>query len=186
MKIWGRGGDSFTGGSGQDRFFGEGGSDTVYLGAGDYGDGGAGNDEFFISGAFGNAAGPIVDGGADSDTITFGAFTGSATFTLGAGQDTLAFSGYTPGAALVVTDFLAGDGGDRLSWTPFLQGWLSGWNGTSDLFAAGYLILVQRGPTGFWLDRDGAAARDFATFLTFRTSLRRLPLNFDGIPREPA
>jgi serralysin len=129
--------------------------------------------------------GGTVYGLADADTITLGAFAGSATLTLGGGQDMLVFSGYTPGGALVVTDFLAGNGGDRLSWTGFLQSWLTGWDGVSNPFAPGYLALSQSGTdTLVRIDCDSAAGSEgFATLLTLKeVSMFSLTAsNLDGL-----
>ncbi|HYI49221.1 MAG TPA: hypothetical protein VEX35_12235 [Allosphingosinicella sp.] len=166
--------DLVSGGDGDDQLFGGNGNDSL--------SGGGGADAIAIAGA---ATALIVDGGADGDTITFGAFTGTATLALGTGQDVLAFSGYTPGGALAVTDFLAGANGDRLSWTSFLQGWLTGWNGTDDLFAARYLSLVQSGADLLVrIDRDGAAGPGgFVSFVTLKNvaATTLTAFNLDGL-----
>ena len=165
--------DSLAGGDGNDQLFGGNGTDSL--------SGGAGNDSIGIAGT-----GTVgVDGGADVDTINMGAFAGIATLTLGGGQDVLAFSGYTPGGALAVTDFVAGSGGDRLSWTAFLQGWLTGWNGTSDPFADRYLSLAQSGADLLVrIDRDGSAGPGvFVAFMTLKnvSASTLTAFNLDGL-----
>ncbi|HVQ09729.1 MAG TPA: calcium-binding protein, partial [Allosphingosinicella sp.] len=169
--------DSLTGGDGNDRLFGGDGDDSL--------SGGVGADIVAISGGGATIA---VDGGADGDTITLGAFAGAATLTLGTGQDMIAFSNYVPGGALVVTDFQAGNGGDRLEWSDLLAGWLTGWNGTSSLFAGGYLSIVQDvADVLVRLDRDGAGGpAGAATFITLKnvsaTALTAFNLDGHAVP----
>jgi len=108
----------------------------------------------------------VVDAGDGNDLVQVTAqVNGPTTVTLGAGADILA---YEPGvgwtAPVVVTDFQAGDAGDRLAARLDLL--LSGWNPSSNPFAAGYLRLVQVGAdTVVQVDADGTGTA--ATFVDF-------------------
>ena len=69
---------------------------------------------------------------------------------------------YVSGHALIITDFNAGTGGDKLDITDLLQNGASGYDGTNP-FAAGYLNLVQSGSdTLLQFDADGSSGNTYS------------------------
>ncbi|UUR08106.1 beta strand repeat-containing protein [Sphingomonas glaciei] len=131
--------------------------------------GGEGSDTIAVDGG-----GTVtIDAGADDDVVKINADwqdyldRASYSVTLGAGSDTLSLLsstdldwsngvvddesefGGTSFQAIRVTDFTAGNGGDRLDLLGFLKDHVTGYNGQWDPatnpFAAGYLRLIQAG-----------------------------------------
>ncbi len=166
--------------SGADQLDGGDGDDELGLSRSSYGPapgtvsllGGAGNDTIWM--VIGNASVVTVDGGSGNDEVRFSTFAGTATVTLGTGADVIAFSDYmpqvNPNGRITITDFDLGAGGDSLSWTGFLQAWLTGWNQSVNPFQSGHIRLGQSGTsTVLQLDRDGGGD-SFATFLTFQNT----------------
>jgi Ca2+-binding RTX toxin-like protein len=125
--------------------------------------GGAGDDFIFTAGNLSL----VVDAGDGNDLVQITAQqNGATTVTLGVGTDVLAYepdAGWT--APVVVTDFQAGDAGDRLAARLDLL--LTGWNPASNPFAAGFIRLVQVGAdTVMQIDQDGVGtAQGFVDFL---------------------
>jgi Ca2+-binding RTX toxin-like protein len=166
----GDGDDYLSGGSGSDRLIGgegndqlvktDGGSVTMDGGNGDdvfevysnaFGTisllGGAGNDRFSIYNYTPDTF--SLDAGAGSDRIEFAASGGGAkSVKTGSGVDTLAFTGRLYDlwvSGIVVQDFQAGPGGDRIDWVDLLKNDLIAWDGRANPFLAGYLRIVQSG-----------------------------------------
>ena len=164
----GQGDDTLRGGDGDDAisdFFGansfEGGLGDDFLqgeAAGRIMDGGEGND--FIA-ALLNSTDVIIFAGAGNDQIY--ALGANATVTLGSGVDTVAarFDRH-----IVVTDFQAGVGGDRLAVDYFLL-FLQAYSGPNP-FGTGHLRFVQDGAnTLVQVDEDGTLnGQAFVTFMT--------------------
>src|SRR5690606_28875410 len=177
-SIWGGDGDDWiSDGQGDDRLYGGSGHDVISVSLqggerviADGGDGddridvyngggpnqavtlygGSGDDQISLHGV---AAGNVIDAGSGDDVIVIGS-TRAVRITLGAGADLLSlatnFAPETDG--VVVTDFLPGTD----SLTMELAYLLTGWNGTSNPFAQGFLRLVQDGAdTLLQLDGDG-------------------------------
>ncbi|NWG92891.1 MAG: hypothetical protein HXY21_10370, partial [Parvularculaceae bacterium] len=163
------GDDSILGTTGDDTITGLGGNDTL--------DGDAGNDS--LDGGDDAGIADTLLGGAGDDTISgfgLGADVGDAgdgddsivaelsdatvsTLALGSGVDTIVIQSITAAAGrIVVTDFLAGAGGDKLDISSVLSSFLSGWDGASNPFspAQGFLRLRQDGAdVVFDVDLDG-------------------------------
>jgi len=129
----GPGNDVVHGGDGNDFLTGGEGSDTLY---------GENDNDFFSALGWFNQN-DIADGGAGNDTFS-AAWLGDPTITTGTGSDTIHLNGGNDGHRVTVTDFTAGSGGDVLNISSVLSG-LSGWDGSTNPFAAGFLRLVQNG-----------------------------------------
>jgi Ca2+-binding RTX toxin-like protein len=139
-----------------------------------------------------------VNLGAGNDIISLsmlGAAGDSAhTLTLGAGADTIQLAVSTTAANNVaastiarnnvVTDFQAGNGGDRFELTEFLNRSLVGYTANSNPFTSGHLRLLQSGPDLLLqVDRDGSgSANGFVTIFTLLNgaSSAFTAENFDG------
>ncbi|MHA6346682.1 Ig-like domain-containing protein [Roseivivax sp. CAU 1761] len=178
--------DSLAGGDGDDVLESGSGSDTLDGGAGDdvlrgYDDnvlrGGAGNDSITLLGRGSNT----VEAGDGNDVITnVGAYgsdsvdagagddhlrlslagnasqAGLPTITLGAGADVIdpANSAAGPYAQATITDFDPAE--DSIDLEYLLTYRLTGWDGASNPFGAGYLRLLQSGTDAlFQIDFDG-------------------------------
>ncbi|MFL6845762.1 MAG: Ig-like domain-containing protein [Allosphingosinicella sp.] len=171
------GSDVVSGDNGDDQLSGGDGDDTLDGGAGDDSlDGGDGDD--FLSGGLGinTLTGGIgndhivadstdgaqtINGGDGNDDIRHYYRSSASTITTGAGRDTIEIAHADVGtAAITVTDFTAGAGGDvfRLSGNDGpLLGLLMGWDGSSNPFDTGFLRLQQNGAdTLLQWDRDGS------------------------------
>ncbi|HYG48458.1 MAG TPA: Ig-like domain-containing protein [Allosphingosinicella sp.] len=194
----GEGGDQLAGDSGNDILFGEAGDDKMSGGEGDDSlDGGDGDDSLsgggggdFLSGGLGlnSLKGGLgndtivadstdgaqwIDGGDGSDSIRLSYRSSASTITTGLGRDSIDLVRADIGrAAIVVTDFTPGAEGDmvRLSGEEgALLSLLSGWDGSSNPFATGFLRLQQEGAhTLLQWDRDGEAKDwDWETLIIF-------------------
>lgn len=103
-----------------------------------------------------------VDLGDGDDDLTLNLLRTSATITLGAGRDTVILTPHylTPHATAVITDFVAGKGGDRLDLTDALGKQYRGFIGSNG-FATGELRLIQQGAdTLVAFDYDGEGSSD--------------------------
>ena len=100
----------------------------------------------------------------------------ASTITTGSGSDTIELAYANQGtAAIIVTDFTAGAGGDmfRLSGDDgALLSLLSGWDGSSNPFGSGFLRLQQSGAdTLLQWDQDGAAGgANWETLVVFQNT----------------
>jgi Ca2+-binding RTX toxin-like protein len=121
----------------------------------------------------------------------------ASTITTGSGSDTIELDHADLGSAAVnVTDFATGTGGDvfQLSGDDgSLLSLLSGWDGTSNPFGAGFFQLVQSGAdTLFQWDQDGTAnGASWETLVVFQNTNAGdfTDANFGGYPPnggEPA
>lgn len=129
------GDDVVVGGNGDDIIDGGAGSDMLF--------GGSGNDE--LSDQAGDSDINIINGGVGNDHIRYsGSSGGSATVTGGAGNDIYWLAPWS-GGNLVATDFQAGANGDVLQINDVLTSYASGYDGSANPFAAGYLRLFQDG-----------------------------------------
>lgn len=136
--------------------------------------GGRGNDVIRFSSAYGSAAAVAdVDGGSGNDSIY--ADRGTHRIALGSGNDAVSYTAFADGAlstgsgqdvitlaswradgagSLVVSDFQAGAGGDRIDLDLLLQD-LFGYQGENP-FATGYMRWVQDGADAvLQIDGDG-------------------------------
>ena len=164
--------DNLTGTPGDDTINALGGADFVNAGAGnDVVHGGDGNDH--ITGGLGSNTlygendndsfsnlgwinqNDIADGGAGNDAFSV-FWLSDPTITTGTGSDTIQLLSGNDGHRVTVTDFTAGSGGDVLDINSILS-LLSGWDGSTNPFAAGFLRLVQNGAnTDLQRDSNGA------------------------------
>lgn len=175
---------------GADRLYGGSGNDTLSLfrsanmpSSALVMDGGTG-DDFIQYNAFDHAGSVTIDAGDGNDRVWIRASaSGSATVTLGLGQDILeldqshltASFGNFP---ITVTDFHSTD---RIEWSAFLAANLSNWNG-SNPFESGHMRLLQNGSnTLLQRDRDGGGDA-FVTIVTFSNvdATTLTAFNFDG------
>ena len=157
-------------------------------------DGGAGNDRIVLTGV----SSATVNAGSGADIVSIsmrGAFgVNSYTLTLGAGADTIQLGVgataassaevATTGRTNRVTDFQAGNAGDRFEMTSFLNLGLTGYTANSNAFASGHLRLIQSGvDLLLQSDRDGTGAvNGFATIFTISNGYTGgfTAFNFDG------
>lgn len=202
-RLWGElGDDVLLGGdgndvlrdiSGADILIGGAGNDTldVNRGATASGDlvrmeGGDGTDRLELTNV--TTARVEMDGGTGNDTIIVRYLSGATTVTTGLGSD-LIYVGLGINAALVFTDFTAGNQGDVLYLGTNFTDSLTNWSG-SDPFSTGHLRLVQSGAdTLVQVDRDGRpGAGEFATLLTLQNVLadNLTTFNFSGLNPESA
>ena len=113
-----------------------------------------------------------IDGGAGADTISITGAKGTVTIALGAGQDVFTLHNPTwvlrPATTLTITDFAAGNGGDRFDWAPILATGLFNYQAGSNPFLAGYARIVQSGSDALLqIDRDGSSSGyGFVTYVT--------------------
>jgi len=173
----GYGNDVLRGGDGDDVLFDPSGADTFEGGAGNdtidiFRPAGAGNPgPVTISGGDGNdfvrfesrdGAALTVDLGAGDDRFEIPRHLASVQLTLGAGQDHIVFGQlYLSGLnspqdlqAVVIADFTAGNGGDVLELDRVS---MINWDGVTNPFAGGYLLLKQDGADTIVIwDYDGS------------------------------
>jgi Ca2+-binding RTX toxin-like protein len=199
-KLYGDdGSDTLVGGAGDDFL-----SDTS--GLSDSLSGGDGNDEIFVqrfsgtpaltvSGGDGNdllriylSVGTVtVDAGAGDDRVAI-LSSGAATVTLGSGADVIDLNSIftsTPLHTITITDFQAGDGGDRIDWDEWIGTVLAGYaaSGAQDRNPFGtYVRLVQSGADAILQVDDSGAGAFFTNWLIFKnTDVWSLSAyNFDG------
>ncbi|MBY0239489.1 MAG: type I secretion C-terminal target domain-containing protein [Burkholderiaceae bacterium] len=140
--------NQLSGGAGNDAIMAGAGNDTVLAGAGD--------DTILISAAFYGGANDnvvTVSAGDGDDVVRVLADPARATqvrLTLDGGSDTVEVN--NPSASVLVTDFVAGAGGDKIDLRPMLG---SGYDGPNP-FASGAFRLLQRGiDTVLQFDADG-------------------------------
>lgn len=122
--------------------------------------GGSGADQF---GAYGQGQ-VTADMGAGEDRVFLTFEFLNRTVTLGGGTDTLVFrspNGLDGNIATRVTDFVAGDGGDRIELADLLASLATNYAAGDNPFETGHVAIVRRdgGDRGSLLmfDRDGAA-----------------------------
>ncbi|HEX8064467.1 MAG TPA: calcium-binding protein, partial [Allosphingosinicella sp.] len=132
-----------------------------------------------------------LDAGAGDDRIEVTNLQSIATFTLGAGFDVVSFAPYRyaslgsfgNGGGLTITDFQAGAGGDRLDITALIDRYIiSGWDGSTNPFTAGFVALQQVGSNTLLRIRS-MAEYDFSTYITFLnvSAAAFTNDNFDGL-----
>jgi Ca2+-binding RTX toxin-like protein len=165
-QIGGNGDDSLTGSYGDDLLVGNGGNDYLYTG--DSGRdtllGGDGNDELNVMGS--HPGMPLIEGGAGNDrlNISIAYNNGTAVSVAGGdGSDIFGFYHLDPLAGYVVTDFVAGKGGDQLDLWELVHN-LAANDAGFNPFAAdqGYFRLMQNGSsTEVQFDVDGQAGAAF-------------------------
>jgi Ca2+-binding RTX toxin-like protein len=154
---------------------GGGGPDVITFSPHDWRDdatliGGDGDDE--ISAFWGRSL--TIDAGTGNDRVGLNFLGATTTVTLGAGRDFLAlfaYDGAAPaGGSITVTDFEAGDQGDRLELLTYLVQRLPQWDPETNPFATQNLRLVQLGAdTLLQLDSDGSGTgAGFTTLLTLQ------------------
>lgn len=104
--------------------------------------GGDGDDTIYVSGA-----GKVVaNGGAGDDHFELSDVGTKVSLTLGAGVDTVELYTQVDASTLVtITDFKTGATGDRLDLQQVLNDDLTGWDQTTNPFAAGFLRLQVEG-----------------------------------------
>jgi Ca2+-binding RTX toxin-like protein len=152
----------------------DGGADDDYLTFGGFVDtqvilgnltmiGGEGNDEIII-GIRANAA---IDAGSGNDRLFVVTDPGQYTIMLGSGSDELElYSNVASIGTVTVTDFRAGDLGDRLDLSMWFSKNLTGWDGVVNPFTSGHARVVQSGgATLVQVDRDGGG-NGYVTLLT--------------------
>ena len=131
--------------------------------------GGEGDDNIAAEGGLDVA----IDAGAGADRVGLRQGPTNFTVTLGTGADMLSLSynhSYPAPANVVVTDFAAGDAGDRFELLAYCDLVLTNWDQATNPFATGHLQLLQSGAdTIVRIDRDGAAsAQGFVDLVTFQ------------------
>ena len=157
-------------------------------------DGGAGDDRIILTGV----ASATINAGSGADIVSVSMRGASNVnnyqLTLGSEADIIQLGVGTSSANSTevattvrtnrVTDFQAGNAGDRFEMTDFLNRGLTGYTANSNAFASGHLRLVQSG-TDLLLqsDRDGAgAANSFVTVFRISNGYTGgfTAFNFDG------
>jgi Ca2+-binding RTX toxin-like protein len=173
---------------GSDALYGDDGADTLYGSRGTSTDivlldGGAGDDVIEVSA---NGGTFNVSGGEGNDTLYMLSLTSPVTATLGAGQDTIlfydfAFHSFSPGS-LILTDFQAGDSGDRFDWDNWLATDLPGYDTATSPFLSGYMKLVQAGADAVLQVSQTGSGGTYVNWITFKnTDIWSLTAyNFDG------
>lgn len=142
--------------------------------------GGEGDD--FLT--FGGPTTATVDMGSGTDSVIV-APGGAFTITLGSGRDAAMLSLFQDygrsNAAIHITDFEAGDAGDRLDLLSYVQ--FVNWDGVSSLIDNHYVEIKQvDGSTVVSVDRDGTA-RWQASFVLDNVKLADLTaFNLTGLP----
>ncbi|MEA2999710.1 MAG: hypothetical protein QOK17_1543 [Sphingomonadales bacterium] len=173
---------------GSDALYGDDGADTLYGSRGTSTDivlldGGAGDDVIEVAA---NGGTFNVSGGEGNDTLYMLSLTSPVTASLGAGQDRIllydfAFHSFSPGS-LVLTDFQAGDGGDRFDWDNWLATDLPGYDTATSPFLSGYMKLVQAGGDVVLQVSQTGSGGSYVNWITFKnTDIWSLTaFNFDG------
>lgn len=116
--------------------------------------GGDGNDSLYIQGA----SESVIDMGAGNDHIQIhGVYDAPMMITLGPGSDIIELTYDYSNLPIEITDFQHGQ--DQLVIDDVIYFYAAGWNGVDNLFADGYLKLVQQGAdTLLQFDDNGKAA----------------------------
>ncbi|WP_445322692.1 hypothetical protein [Pseudoduganella rhizocola] len=168
--------DRLEGGDGNDTLWSTSGNDTLMAGAGD---------DLIVVG--GSLLGPRVsaDGGTGDDILDIALEMGvTGTLTGGAGSDLFTIRGAWSSGSYIITDFKAGEGGDRLDLLPMLEsnGYNSGGANTNP-FASGVLSLVQKGAdVQVVVDPDGSAFSYFTpAILVTLKNVQRSQLTADNL-----
>ena len=195
--IGGAGNDYMYGGEGSDSLSGEDGNDYLY--AQNYGastlDGGSGSDRLYggydsddiMSGgddadyiySVGYYSADTVDAGSGNDTVQL-YVNGSekSTVTLGDGADVLeiSYSTFYASNTVTVTDFNTAE--DTINMDYYLNNRLTGWNGSSNPFAAvasdpnaGFMQLVQDGTTTILRIDSNGGGNGFVDAIRFENTL---------------
>jgi len=188
VLIGGLGNDNLAGHSGDDLLQGGDGNDYLNAGDGnDTADGGAGNDTInggewgtsnLLIGGDGDDVfhniGPqgmdTVDAGAGDDLIGLYLYQSDLTVTTGSGSDliTLGYSYVYGSNNATITDFDVSQ--DSMEFDSFLSNRLTGWDGASNPFGAGFLRLVQNGSdTILEVDVNGGGD-SYVGFITFENT----------------
>ena len=157
----GNDGNSINGGDGNDILYGDAGNDDLRNSNGSNSFFGGDGDDAIVASTF--VGSQIVDAGAGNDTIFVEGNSTAVTVTTGTGSDLINL--YAPGgsAVITVTDFTPGAGGDVVGLAYFsgVLSRLSGWDGSSNPFGAGYLQLTQNGAGARPAMGPGRARRRF-------------------------
>ncbi|MVO14524.1 hypothetical protein GO984_01765 [Rhodobacteraceae bacterium CY05] len=183
------GNDSLYGGAGNDQLQqgndggtldGGEGNDTMYASTDSSGNfteilnGGNGNDYAYSVGYYST---DIVDMGAGDDYVQiyangYSARPGQSTITLGAGADTVEitrYSNFNQYTTATFTDFNVGE--DRIVFDDFLSQRLSGWDGASNPFGAGYLRIIQDGTSAVVQIDTNGGGDSFQSMFIFENTL---------------
>jgi Ca2+-binding RTX toxin-like protein len=122
----------------------------------------------------------VIDLGAGDDVAQFNYLSGDAsrpgvtTLTLGSGADTIELPRYSispnENATITVTDFNAGE--DRFLVNDFLDRQLTGWDGVSNPFGAGFMQLVQDGANTLIQTDANGGGNGYLTMVTLENVLR--------------
>ncbi|MGZ8286342.1 MAG: beta strand repeat-containing protein [Allosphingosinicella sp.] len=166
----GDGNDSLEGGDGDDTIVGGAGNDSLAGGEGDDSVDGGDGDDFL----FGGRGTDVLSGGGGNDTIRLNNRSFASTITTGTGSDSIEIAHADQGtAAITVTDFTAGAGGDKFQLSGddgSLLSLLSGWDGSNPFGASGFLRLEQSGAdTLLQWDPDGGGD-DWETLVVFQST----------------
>jgi Ca2+-binding RTX toxin-like protein len=198
------GNDSSDGGDGDDYVESIYGGNDVILG-------GAGDDEVIVDDIFAlhNAQ---IDTGADDDSLSLSDFRagtyavamgtgddrvqligmrGTARISLGAGRDVVELPEHfdwpiAAGGSIVITDFTAGDAGDRLDLVDLMARLLGNWDHSLSPLATGHVRLLQSGAhTLLQFDVDGGGD-NYVTLLTLEnvSAAALTAENFAGFPAD--
>ncbi|HEV2818680.1 MAG TPA: Ig-like domain-containing protein [Allosphingosinicella sp.] len=186
----GGGDDSLDGGAGDDNLDGGDGQDSLSGGLGtNVLNGGLGNDQITADSTDGAQT---IDGGDGDDTIIHYYRSAGSTITTGLGRDTIQLAYANIGAAAItVTDFTAGSGGDIFQLEGgdgALLDLLSGWDGSSNPFgSAGFLRLQQSGSdTVLQWDQDGTAGgANWETLVVFQNTISGNFTDSNFVPGYP-
>ncbi|HYE27653.1 MAG TPA: tandem-95 repeat protein, partial [Allosphingosinicella sp.] len=184
--------DILSGGDGNDQLLGQAGNDSLDGGGGDDSLNGGDGDDFLAGGLGSNVltgglgidqiladstdGAQTIDGGGGNDTIRHYYRHAASTITTGGGSDTIEIAHANQGtAAIVVTDFTPGAGGDIFQLSGgdgSLLSLLTGWDGSSNPFGSGFLRLHQSGvDTLLQWDRDGTAGgQNWETLAVFQNT----------------